>query len=160
MAPSCGLFLFGKYSKIVFQIDLTRFLILATSTTDNPCAKMQAAVLPIIAEYYIGVNLIVSECSAEFQALQNAGGPGFPQNVIDERIACVAGINNNNFDKVQFDITSALSYAGISRSEVFYEMIGADVESLECIKENLSNISTFTVDRQQDIISAASLYGG
>lgn len=103
--------------------------------------------------------LIVSECTAAIQMMQNAGGTEFPQNVYEKRNVCLGQINDG-FNNVIGDIVSALASALVTRANVFNEVVGiAQVGSLDCIKDELSQINPFTGERQQDISTAASNYG-
>lgn len=121
---------------------------------------MKAVVHPVITEYYEATNLSVQNCIAEMQALKNAGGPNLSADLGVKRQECSSIVINENFENLLNAIVAALQqYSAVTVTfiEVYYELLGSDVGSLECIADDLRYIVTYINRQQADIDSAAVL---
>lgn len=120
------------------------FLILATTTTEDPCVRMRAAALPVIDAYYEATILYVEDCVASFPGLE------VPDGVTAKMNDCLNTIIDN-FSVVVNDIALSLQYDDILWEDVYFETIGITVDSLQCIEVEIRNASTFSGDRQIEL---------
>lgn len=121
------------------------------------CGLMKKAALPIISDFYNEVNSYTAECKADFQRLQEEGGPLYPKNVAEKRNECFTEITNK-FSTLLGDLAAALQFASITADDIYYEILGSTIVSLTCIKVELENILTFLDDKQQELLTEASLH--
>lgn len=90
--------------------------------------------------------------------MQIAGGTEFPQNIAAKQIECLSA-TSDDFTKVIDDVALSLAFTDVTREDVFYSILDSTpVGPVDCFKDDLLKIYPFYLNRQNDIISAASKY--